>query len=418
MADDKVVLALAVYCMQRLKKSKKRRKRSIWVKPYLAERTQKSNYHLVQDLSIRLQDKEEFRAYLRMDTASFTELLEKVSPKIAKKTTIMREPITPGERLSITLRYLATGESFKSLGFQFRVHWTTVCKIIPEVLEAIFATLEGEYFNIPSTKEEWLEIAAETDRKWDFPNSYAAADGKHIAIKKPDNSGGMYKNYKGFFSIVLLAFVTHDYKIVYADVGAQGKISDGGVFRDCSLNHALAHNLLNLPPPRPLPKSDDPTWLSLDDEDEVEVPFVFVADSAFPLTKYCMKPYPEKNIDDRKGIFNYRLSRFRRISENAFGILVNIFGIFRTTIDLDPDTCIKLVLAAVTLHNMLRTKSDAYKQATDQIVEDGIDEMPLLPLEPRRSSNSSTMSAKLIREHFADYCYGPGAVSWQWSRLC
>ena len=73
MADEKVVLALAVYCMEKLNyRQKKRRKRSFWVKPYLAERAQKSNYQLVQDLRIRIQDKHEYRAYLRMDTASFT----------------------------------------------------------------------------------------------------------------------------------------------------------------------------------------------------------------------------------------------------------------------------------------------------------------------------------------------------------
>ena len=74
MADDKVVIALAVYLMEKEKEKvipKKRRTRSEWVKPYLAERTVKSQYHLVQDLSIRLQDKEEFKAYLRMDTATY-----------------------------------------------------------------------------------------------------------------------------------------------------------------------------------------------------------------------------------------------------------------------------------------------------------------------------------------------------------
>ena len=48
MADEKVVLALAVYCMEKLKKRK--RKRTIWVKPYLADRALRSNYHLVHDL--------------------------------------------------------------------------------------------------------------------------------------------------------------------------------------------------------------------------------------------------------------------------------------------------------------------------------------------------------------------------------
>ena len=94
----------------------------------------------------------------------------------------MREPISAGERLSVTLRYLATGESFKSLGFQYRIHWTTVTQFIPEVLVAIFDALQGEFFNMPTSEEEWLEMARETEQKWNFPNSYAAADGKHIAI--------------------------------------------------------------------------------------------------------------------------------------------------------------------------------------------------------------------------------------------
>ena len=47
---------------------------------------------------------------------------------------------------------------------------------------------------------------------------------------------------------------------------------------------------------------------------------VFVADDAFPLTKHCMKPYGRKNLSDEKRVFDYRCSRFRRISENTFEI--------------------------------------------------------------------------------------------------
>ena len=73
MDDEKVVaIALAVYAMQKLKAKKKRRKRTIWVKPYLRDRHGKSNFQLVHDLRMRLQDKEEYRAYLRMDTQSFS----------------------------------------------------------------------------------------------------------------------------------------------------------------------------------------------------------------------------------------------------------------------------------------------------------------------------------------------------------
>ena len=109
------------------------------------------------------------------------------------------------------MRFLATRETYRSLGFQFRIHYTTIGEFIPEVLDAIYNALEEDYFKMPS--EEWMELATETERKWNFPNAIV---GKHIAIKTPALSGSSYYNYKGFYSIVLLAFVDHDYKILYA----------------------------------------------------------------------------------------------------------------------------------------------------------------------------------------------------------
>ena len=65
--------------------------------------------------------------------------------------------------------------------------------------------------------------------------------------------------------------------------------------------------------------------------------FVVVGDDGFPLKKYLMKPYPHQGLSREKRILNYRLSRARRIVENAFGILANRFCVFMTTIHLSPD---------------------------------------------------------------------------------
>ena len=48
----------------------------------------------------------------------------------------MREPIPPRLKLAATIRFLSTGESYKS--FQFRIHNSTLSLFVPEVCQAIF----------------------------------------------------------------------------------------------------------------------------------------------------------------------------------------------------------------------------------------------------------------------------------------
>ncbi len=276
-------------------------------------------------------------------------------------------------------------------------------------------------------QDDWLKLAEGAEQKWQFPNAFGAADGKHISINHPQSSGAEFYNYKGFYSIVLLALVDFDYKFFYADVGCQGRISDGGVYRNSILHQMLSNGDVNLPAPKPLPKNNNPAWEPY--ESNVPVPYVFVADNAFPLGKNCMKPCPDKALEDKKRIFNYRLSRFRRVSENAFGILTNVFRVFSSIMNLHPDKATSVVLAALVLHNLLRTRSSESYTPTgfaDEI-EDGnvVDgqwrststSSILNDLPPRKHGNNFSKSAETLRDTFADHFYGPGQVPWQWNYL-
>jgi hypothetical protein len=53
----------------------------------------------------------------------------------------------------------------------------------------------------------------------------------------------------------------------------------------------------------------------------LKVPFVLLGDEGYPLLPYLMRPYSTRNLDDKKRVFNYRLSRARRSVECAFGII-------------------------------------------------------------------------------------------------
>ena len=217
-------------------------------------------------------------------------------------------------------------------------------------------------------------------------------------------------------------------KVIYVDIGCQGSISDGGVFRNSSLNAAIQDRSLNLPQPKPLPYNNDPSWYGNQCIDPV--PFVFVGDDAFPLDEHIMKPYPQRNLDERKRIFNYRLSRLRRISENVFGIWVSRFRVFTTKILLSPDKATIISLAAVALHNMLQKKSrDSY--IPDGFADEEDDEGNFTEGEWRKNSyvdfairgfqrgknNKHKKSAENVRDIFADHFFGPGEIPWQWKIL-
>ena len=82
----------------------------------------------------------------------------------------------------------------------------------------------------PTDPEDWKKIEERFRNRWNVPHAVGALDAKHIAIRKPKNSGSEYVNYKGYFSLVLLALVDADYKFLWVNVGASGSSSDAQIF--------------------------------------------------------------------------------------------------------------------------------------------------------------------------------------------
>lgn len=59
----------------------------------------------------------------------------------------------------------------------------------------------------------------------------------------------MYYNYKGTFSIVLMAIVNANYQFIMVDVGANGRISNGEVLYYTKFWEKFENHTLNIPPP-------------------------------------------------------------------------------------------------------------------------------------------------------------------------
>nr|XP_039260615.1 uncharacterized protein LOC120336901 [Styela clava] len=167
-----------------------RNSRRWWVHPILRKREEAGEFHaLVQEL--RLQRPAYFKEYFRMSTKEFDKLLGIVGPKIEKLTTTYRRPISAAERLAVTLRFLATGDSYRTIANSYRLGISTVSLIVPDTCRPLGRTSHG----------------------------------------------------------------------------------------DCT-------------------------------------PFVFVADEAFPLKENIMRPYGGNNLNSKQKIYNYRLSRARRMVES------------------------------------------------------------------------------------------------------
>lgn len=270
------------------------------------------------------------------------------------------------------------------------------CKVICE-------TLLEETMPKP-TEDTWKTISTEFYERWNFPNCFGSIDGKHVNIQAPPNSGSQFFNYKKTFSVVLLALVDAKYNFIMVDVGAYGKNSDGGIFTNSNFSKALELGKLSIPSDENLPQTT------------TKMPYVMVGDEAFPLKTYLMRPYPKKNLDNEKRIYNYRLSRARRVVENAFGILSQKFRIYNRRIQAAPQNVDYIVLSTCILHNFIKKyDKDTYTyERSEEIAVPGHSSITNLP----SHGGNATKDAFDVRDKFKRYfSTEPGCVSWQWSSV-
>ncbi|KAL6421410.1 hypothetical protein ACFW04_014197 [Cataglyphis niger] len=185
-----------------------------------------------------------------------------------------------------------------------------------------------------------------------FSNCLGALNG-NVIIQAPCNSGSEYFNYKKLFSIVLMALVDADYKFIMVDVGA------------------------------------------------------------FSFKTYFLRLYPGKHVDtDDKRIYNYRLSRVRRVVKNTFGILIQRFRIYNRRIQAKHEYVDFIILAICVLHNFIKESGNNYTINFEDNANRAEDETILQNLNARGGNN--TLVAFAIRETFMKFFNSlAGSLIWQ-----
>ena len=243
--------------------------------------------------------------------------------------------------MAVTLRHLSTGESYTSLQYHWRVGRTTICKFVPQVCKAILKEFQQEYLICPTDHEDWKKIEERFRNRWNAPHAVGALEGKHIAIKKPKKSGREYFNYKGYFSLLLLALVDADHKFLWVNVGASGLSSDAQIFNRSKLKRRI--------------EEEGWDYHHLNHLDLGRLHYFLLGDDAFALMPWLIKPYSRHQLTREERIANYRISRGRSVVKNSLGILVKRFRVLLTTMEQRPKVVRDIVLTCMVLHNMLRS---------------------------------------------------------------
>lgn len=199
-----------------------------------------------------------------------------------------------------------------------------------------------------------------------------------------------------------MALADADCKFLYIEVGTNGRANDSNVYRLSPLKSAIDNGTLNLPKH-----------------------YYMLGDDAFPMSDTLMKPFSKRHMTLVERIFNYRLSRARRVVENAFGIMAARFRIYGRDIEVNLDTVDLIVQCTCTLHNWLRTTSPATYLERGSVDYEDTDTGVFYPgqwrstgtqlpsLNGTRNTNSRKKSATATREKLAEYFSGSGRVPWQ-----
>ena len=133
----------------------------MWVKPWIQRWPLQGQYEQLMK-ELHAEDVSAFTNFILIEPHDFHELLTRIAPRITKRDTNYRKSLEPGLKLAVTLRFLVTGNSYRTLPYVFRVAHNTIYVFIQQVCQAISDELSDEVFMCPDTPEGWKKGMALT----------------------------------------------------------------------------------------------------------------------------------------------------------------------------------------------------------------------------------------------------------------
>ncbi|PFX22530.1 putative nuclease HARBI1 [Stylophora pistillata] len=289
-----------------------------------------------------------FRRHLRMGRDSFDNLLTLLRGYVQRENTRFRDCIPPEKVLAIGLYRIAHGGSHDNTALAMNVGKTTVHEAFRDVVNALY-DIRNDFIKLPVTVDETAASIGTFEHLSMLPNIAGAIDGSHIKIRAPRESAVDYFSRYQQHDVVVQAVVNGRKLFIDVAAGFPGSLHDARVLRNSSIYQKAENgDILTAGP------------MYLIGADEIQ-PYL-VGDSAYPLSPWLQKPYPEGTRDPGEIRFNKELSSARVVVECAFGILKSRWRILDAIEERNIAAVSKIIVACAVLHNFCILAGDEWDE--------------------------------------------------------
>ena len=295
-----------------------------------------------------------FKKTFRVSRTTFIYILNRIKGQLERKT-LAEDPIPPELRLALCLYRLGRGDYYYTIAEMVGLGVSTICSIVREVCRALVENFWTDAISslMPKSEEEFREKILDMEEMWQFPCCWSALDGCHIPVKCPpggQESAKEYHNFKNFYSVVLMSLVDSHYRFIWGSCGFPGNSHDSIIFQSTDMWNSIQEGCI--------PEIGKVIA-------KINVPPLIVADSAFPLRGWLMKPYTDAILSPQQKYFNYRLSRARMVTEGAYGQLKGRWSFLLRKNESETDMVTLSTLACMVLHNICIDQGDSLSKKLD-----------------------------------------------------
>ena len=287
-----------------------------------------------------------FKGHFRFTKANFLTLVDLLQPTLQVAATKRMSPLSPLQKTALGLLFMASDSFQRVCGVVMGIKVSCANKALHEFITAV-CELSHDLITLP-TFEEMTLTSQFISQKYGLGGVAMGVDGsparlgiQPYAADLPDGLTPQdFWSRKQFYGINFQIAGDHQRLIRDLVCTFPGSAHDSRVYRSSSVKDFI----------------------------EGQGHFFLVGDSAYPLSRWMVKPISQREVagNPQRRAFNRALSGARtELTENILAIVKQRWPILRMGIRMQPERASKVILSACVLHNFAMNLRDPLPDEDD-----------------------------------------------------